>query len=115
MYDVNYFIEKFEGTLSEIFLIGNYCNAEETKFCALGLCGKRVCFHTDESNALIWLFDELDLIVSFVNDGTHGLEILGSTPKQRVLKVLYEIRDKELQQANIIEVEKIINEDVEVI
>lgn len=106
-YNCDYFIRKFEAIPDELWLIGNYTDwYNKDRHCALGHCGRDLGIHNEESDTLVWLFKEE--IVSFVNDGREEYKKYGETPKQRILAALYDIRDKEIEQANITEANKII-------
>lgn len=103
IYDVDYFIKKFEAIPSDD--IG--CT-ELNNHCALWHCGVRSYANevdyreTEESKALVKLFKtntlDKDLlnnkfkIVWKVNDSCYLVE--GDTPKERILNYLYQIRDK---------------------
>jgi len=93
VYDVDYFINKFES-ISEIFWIsGDYISNSGS--CALGHCGKKEFNpHTLESKGLIKLFNENNFIVTHINDGRNS-KYIQSTPKQRILAALNDIKRKQ--------------------
>lgn len=98
MYDVDYFIRKFEATSEDQWMTYSYTNVQETRFCALGWCGARGNNRTSptlESNGLALLFSKYMLRVPEINDGTHP-RYPQPTPKQRILAALYDI--KKMQQ-----------------
>lgn len=120
-YTVEYFISKFEKIPSKKYCIG-------TRFDGYGRCTLGWCYPTnndaklsencaipdsDEETVLTFLIENLNCKfgVAGINNGIYE-EYPQKTPKQRILAALYDIRDKELSQANVIEVEKIINTEL---
>lgn len=98
IYDVDFFIRKFERTPEQIWLVGDYTNDEETQFCALGLCGARGFGWNDEARALHGLFmitfqNIEEINIGKVNDGKCTL-YQQPTPKARILAALYDIYEK---------------------
>jgi|SRR6476469_951419 len=93
-YDVDYFIRKFEAIPDELWTTGK-CVAGE-KRCAIGHCGERSLRNDDdygpEAQALISILGAFDTDVTDINDGCYLPENDPSTPKQRILKALYEIK-----------------------
>lgn len=129
MYDVNYFIAKFEAIPEEEFITQDLKDFFNRK-CAYGHCGVDTSadsatiesLHLSNIFGHIYISDDNPFFYYFglswkvikVNDGgDDGYK--QPTPKQRILAALYDIRDKELSEANvntakeIIEVEKIEN------
>lgn len=97
MYDVDYFIDKFEKIPDDKWCIGSF-DGPYGSHCALGHCG---CHdsnrNTDEANALRNLFEDSDLIVSAVDVNDDHLYstrpfLDASTPKQRILNALQYIK-----------------------
>lgn len=112
-YDVDYFIKKFEADAESTWHIGAYESYDGDTHCALGKCGLRIDKeHTAEAQALVNIFSvfmkietqfpELVIgnpyiLVSGFNDGRGPYKKYGSTPKQRILSALYDI--KKMQQS----------------
>ena len=117
IYNVDYFIKKFEVIPSELWITGMLTGQRNPEcHCALGHCGYEY-WNTEENNkeglALISLFkDFTDLSnkvletnneeivgeewVTYINDNYDFIdEIKGNTPKERILNYLYQIRDKQ--------------------
>ena len=99
MYNVDYFIKKFEAIPEENWTVGVYEDGD--KCCAMGHCGIRDDFSvpdTYESRELFRLiFSNYSCHVTNINDG----EIEGyqqPTPKQRILAALYDIKKLEQPQ-----------------
>lgn len=126
MYDVNYFIEKFEAVHSQCWVTEMGYGKNKIVTCAMGFCGGYT-EDSKESEALSVILCEfytiigkgmpqncgnvdLNAVVYFLNDDPYIINL--PTPKERILHALYTIRDKELSEANlnaakeIIEVEK---------
>lgn len=128
MYDVNYFIRKFEA-IPESQWINNATG------CAYTICGQYRQGYKSECPALSELFRKIHykskiqlerdamgetyhgwswIVCAINDDGTsNDTHYKQKTPKKRILAALYDIRDKELSEANvnaakeIIEVEKL--------
>lgn len=112
-YTIDYFIEKFSAIPPHLWNVGSfgiYEGVEFLKKCALGHCGMSIkdCAYvsTPEADALLKIFggysvneDQIEIKnywhVYTVNDGTSGNEKYGSTPKERMLNKLYEIKQKQ--------------------
>lgn len=109
-FDVAYFIKKFEATTNQGWAMGKFqIKVEEfsekgnryyTKFCALGHCGAYFAANdTEESRALDELIGESPLRygedIFHINDGKEGWDTAGDTPRERILHVLYHIREAE--------------------
>lgn len=132
-YDVQYFINKFEAIPEDEWVVGALIRGH--KLCANGHCGVRVYTEgTEESKAMFFIFKDMHLsstdygkptwlessptsavygqysdAAANINDG-YSLEYQQKTPKQRILAALYDIRDNELSEANLMAVEKIVND-----
>lgn len=97
IYDVNYFIKKFQAIPEELWHIGSFSNALEDKFCAFGHCGCRAAYtnsFTDEGMKLHYIFFQNVLNVAHTNDGIETNTYPQHTPKQRILAALYDIYEK---------------------
>lgn len=96
MYDIDYFIEKFEKVPEYKF--GDRIN----EGCALAQCGVVMedegYTETEESANLIRIFSGLDNasteFVTDVNDGIGIWRDTGKTPKERILNRLYELKSQ---------------------
>lgn len=91
-YTVDYFIEKFEKIPEEKWITGLYEDINGNH-CALGWCGVKGDAN-DESAELTRLFWKIDKSVIRVNDGILYAEYQQSTPKQRILAALRDIKSK---------------------
>lgn len=96
MFDIDYFIKKFEAIPEDNWIRKNLHVGERR--CALGHCGCESFKQTDESFALSSLFTKNVLSITMTNDGERrGLSHLPfmelTTPKQRVLGALKWIKD----------------------
>lgn len=124
MYDVTFFIRKFEAIPEDKWCVGVQ-EDEHGRRCAAGHCfhanakrdylgNLRATYGDDPMNIFYALQNVIGCYVAELNNGKNK-EYRQPTPKQRVLARLYDIRDKELSEANvnaakeIIEVEKIEN------
>ncbi len=111
-YDVGYFITKFKKLPEEKWIRHRLFNKEKTKFCANGFCGvtsecssdpfgTAECnfLHTKESAALNDLFQKyFSLSTAEINDDEFKIfDVTNSTPQQRIIAALTEI--KELQHS----------------
>lgn len=95
VYTVDFFINKFEAISEEMWNIGDYHNISLKKFCALGHCGFYLGHQTDEGLALDRLFTKhLNLSVAKTNDGKYQC-YLQTSPKQRILAALFDIKAKQ--------------------
>lgn len=99
MYDVDYFIHKFEQTEEREWCVENFMKG--TQKCALGHCGcKEKVGDTKEGLALHSLFKKNGYFsVTLINDGESEL-FMQKTPKQRVLAALYAIKSKKSVLSN---------------
>lgn len=94
IYNVDYFIKKFEATQDNKWITNNYILGDS--FCALGFCGRDGIRESKEADDLVNLF----LSNSFahpaeVNDGKQNQPYQQPTPKQRILAALYDIKAKQ--------------------
>jgi Zn-finger protein len=111
MYTVDYFIKKFEAIPEDQWGTGKYVS-ENNRMCALGFCGVRPCENTEEGDDLSVLSNNM---IHFINDGKdyHYTE---STPKQRVLAYLYNVKkhqeaaEQKIVEENIKQYEKFADE-----
>lgn len=108
-YDCQYFITKFQRIPERKWTIGT-CDDFNGKHCALGHCGgvDKDIYLTEESAAL----SELCNMIVQINDN-YSSEI--SSPKKRVLAALYDILDKQIQEANVKAAKELVNESKVVI
>lgn len=83
-YDVDYFIQKFEAIPEENWCVGEYHGDNDTH-CALGHCDDDI-----DRQPLRQLFANG---CAKINDG-HNLRYQQSTPKQRILAALRDIKAK---------------------
>lgn len=101
IYDVNYFIKKFEAIPEDLWITGLYYSLDRSGFCALGHCGVTKIERTEEADALESLFIsnlrdiqkvhiKLRLVTS-INDGLID-KYNQPTPKKRILAALYDIK-----------------------
>lgn len=89
MYDVNYFIEKFEAIPEEKWCVGDFVVGD--KCCAFGHCGvTKGTLDSPESIALSRIVKDTRRFI-MLNDGDHQL-YRQPTPKQRVLAALRDIQ-----------------------
>lgn len=109
MYDVNYFIEKFEAIPESLWCEGKITDGD--MHCAIGHCGGVMNKELEgESQALVSIiFNVLGYGIFQINDSITN-QYPQPTPKQRILAALYDIRDKELSEANIKATMELINE-----
>jgi hypothetical protein len=89
VYDVDYFIRKFEAIPEELWCIGQYTDGEG-RYCALGWCRRS----GDENGYAeeVALERISPFFVPDVNDG-HDERYQQPTPKQRVLAALRDIKE----------------------
>lgn len=108
MYDVNYFIEKFEAIPED-----KWCTMSleiEGRHCALGHCSvykMNERLHGEGQALVSLLFNSLGFSVFYIND-RETYDYPQNSPKQRILAALYDIRDKEIQEANVNAAKEII-------
>lgn len=97
IYDVDYFIKKFEAIPENLWFTGNFCDKTGKKKCALGHCEE-----CNEDVALHRLFPnpcgDGSSIIAIINDG-KDFRYVQKTPKKRVLAALYDI--KNMQQPEV--------------
>lgn len=104
IYDVDYFIKKFEAIPNDQWATCSYITP--LACCALGHCGSTSDYDdTDESAALKKIFSSMGLYsIQYINDKTNprdnkyavaGIEkyFIYPTPKQRILAALYDIKN----------------------
>lgn len=101
IYDVNYFIKKFEAIPEDLWITGLYYSRDRSGFCALGHCGVTEIDRTEEADALESLFisNLRDIqkvhikvrLVASINDGLID-KYKQPTPKKRILAALYDIK-----------------------
>lgn len=102
-YTVDYFIDKFSNIPEENFITGSL--QMDNKCCALGYCGmKNYDKIPREAIALIDIITPkaaqqenkvgISYFVTDVNDGIGSKRELGSTPKERILNKLKEIKSQ---------------------
>lgn len=112
IYNVDYFINKFEAIPEEKWCTGDFnlidINGNIT-YCANGLCGvyfnkqEYIVYKTGEALALAEILSQLKITcdhtykdpiyatTAIINDG-HTAEYQQPTPKQRILAALYDIK-----------------------
>lgn len=99
VYDVDYFIRKFEAIPEDNWWIGEYNDEDGNRFCAYGHCGlrsKSLNRQNKEADALYALFcSDVKSIVADINDG-KDIRYLQPTPKQRILAALYDIKANQM-------------------
>lgn len=97
VYDVNYFIAKFSAIPEDKWCTDMYKDGD--KYCAYGHCGRGIFDMTVEAKHLSDLFEEIRTPVARINDGDPGNRIYRqSTPKQRILAALYDIKKLQEQE-----------------
>jgi hypothetical protein len=121
-----YFIQKLSPIPENKWIVGQLENKDGTERCTAGWLGgyfhpetsilgrlftKHFANQIDDAETLIELHENPYEIVFAVNDSDEalGIKITGTSPKQRVMNVLYQIRKKELQDGNIAKAKEIIN------
>ena len=127
MFTTDYFIEKFSAIPDNQWVTGSF--RKDGQRCALGHCGVTSTLRlTPEAKALCSLFEEyfktrrypsqIDLMIKgasrvmLVND----IEQPHTTPKGRILKVLGDIREreiKELQEAAVLATKQVLSSPVD--
>lgn len=91
IYDVNWFIDKFEKIPEELWCIGVFYDGK--KRCAAGHCGFVTTQETLEFSYLRWLFGSSSTIFE-INDG-QNINYQQPTPKQRILAALRDVKAKQ--------------------
>ena len=87
-YTIDYFIEKFDKIPAKNWIRGRF--GFNGIHCALGHCGMTYTGgDNNESKALMGLIPD----VAFINDDAIQY---GTTPKERILNKLYEIKDSNI-------------------
>lgn len=97
VYNVDYFIDKFEKIPENKWCAHDYSNGEGTKFCAAGHCGATYWNYHPEANTLADIFISHETKVAHVNDG-GDLRYQQPTPKGRILAALRDI--KKIQESS---------------
>ncbi len=95
MYTVDYFLQKLGAVPESNWCVGYFVYG--SNHCALGHCGETSYGVTQESLALFGLFVDNHMDVVGVNDGQIK-EYYQSTPKQRVLAALRDIKKMQDQK-----------------
>lgn len=90
IYDVDYFIKKFEAIPEEKWTVKKYVDKTHRR-CAIGHCGD---IDGIESHCLRDLFLKIGLIVACVNDDI-SIEFPQDNPRGRILAALYKIKGKQ--------------------
>ena len=122
-YTVDYFIKKFEAIPGRKFITGEISNnlpGESESRCAMGWCMDENLKNTSESDAFVQLFHSNGIAGYRVNNGEYQ-DYQQSTPKQRILAALYDIKaiieegeDKEKRMKEGKEIlERMVEEEVE--
>lgn len=103
-YTVDYFIAKFEAIPEYKWHMDTYVHPlNEDTCCALGHCGERVYCTTDEAGGLKGLFydahkyiesDCIEIFIVDINDGNNA-RYQQTTPKQRILAALHDIKKQQ--------------------
>lgn len=110
-YNVEYFIAKFEAIPEDKWCVMKLEIGD--KHCALGHCGvlKMGVQLQGEGSAIVSLiYNSLGYGIFQINDYKTN-QYPQKSPKQRILAALYDIRDKELSEANLKEASKIVSEE----
>lgn len=123
IYDVNYFIAKFEAIPEHFWICGSFNDKTGLKHCALGFCVHIRQRRTDppydtEFNALVEIFKCRGFDVVRVNDGTYE-GVVKTSPRERILAKLYDFKQIEgigaeqaIQEANVEAVKAILSNPV---
>lgn len=115
MYTIDYFINKFKSIPDKMWMVDRFTDYENPyRHCALGHCGVTGLSHnyTEEAIALQGLFDILKTRVTWVNDAKFDHTGYGSSPKERILRVLFMIKEKMEGDSALKEVKEILEEPV---
>lgn len=110
IYNVDYFIKKFEALSDQLWTTGSL--TQGTKHCSLGHCGVHFSLidgMTNEAKALVNLFNLLPKQDGFrgtlspivINDGNHDL-YKQTTPRGRILAALYDIKAKQQLKEKVV-------------
>lgn len=93
LYNVDYFLNKFDAIPDDQWTTGLYQSVLGDQCCALGHCGMRVGITNVESSTLERIFKtHLNFHVAHINDGAPEFADLGSTPKERIMNALILIK-----------------------
>ncbi len=101
-YDVNFFIRKFEAIKDKNIISHSFGSQNDKNKCAFGWCGyfgHGLIMDYPEAHAL-WLLMKrnINAIPSVINDGGDH-RYLQSTPKQRILAALHDIKSMQNKYA----------------
>lgn len=113
MFDVNYFIKKFEAIPEDKWTPMQWFDKNTGACCALGHCGVRGGYdisEIEEAQVLTNLiFDNCPAGINSINAGSNwGLNFYPQpTPKRRVLAALYDVREATIKAI------KPVNEEVQ--
>lgn len=131
-YDVDYFIAKFEEIPEELWCVYSQSESVGNKIqhCAYGWCLPNPKYNktqggerTEEGKKLHELINTLPILtpalgnynaVAPINNGDYD-EYQQPTPKQRILAALYDIREKELSEANLKAATIIVNTETKIL
>jgi tRNA 2-selenouridine synthase SelU len=108
IFDVDYFINKFSA-IPERKIITRFLNDKNGNHCAEGWCRFWGGNHEDCLNILLnsiginW--------ASEINNSKIG-KYQQPTPKQRILAALQDIKERQIQEANVKAAEEIVNTEV---
>jgi hypothetical protein len=80
-----YFIEKFAAIPDEQWTTGHY--NFQGQHCALGHCNAHIMYNNPEAYELRLLFRGIGNVIT-INDGCRGFNLLGDTPRERILNAL---------------------------
>lgn len=93
IYDVNYFIDKFQKISASLWIVGAF--GQQDFHCALGHCGARCSSDVvplSEASILVGIMRKhLNSFPSIINDGLNS-NYPQHTPKQRILAALQDIK-----------------------
>lgn len=94
MFDIQYFIDKFENIPHNEWKINGF--GIDNKHCALGHCKD-----PQERQAFLHLFSK-DYLITRINDGEHP-NYKQNEPKNRILKALFDLKQIELLKKKLFE------------
>lgn len=123
--NAEYFIQKLAPIPAKLWQVASLENYDGTKKCTAGWLGgyfapetsllgrlftKHFAKQIDDPEILTELRENPYEIVFAVNDNDsyYGAKFIGSSPKERVMNTLYQIRKKELQDGNVLKAREII-------
>lgn len=113
IYDVNYFIAKFEAIPDDKWITGSLGIAGSGKHCALGHCGVEDSKETEEAHALgalfgffnpmeVWKVNDLSIFPEDQRIPIVALVENIPTPKQRILAALYDIKKRQEPKERVV-------------